>query len=70
MNKKQILKLFRGVQVVECDNIELTNKDIIVLKEWKDFTYIAGTYSPIYKLKNTYYFLSPDVAFIYRDDKQ
>ena len=55
-----------GARVVECAQIDLVGKDVLVLKNWHDFLWILGGNLTIYKSQDCYYILSSDVIHVYR----
>ncbi len=61
------MKLPKGIVIIECHQIDLSDKDIIQLKTWEDFLWLVGTGPTIYKLKNVYYDISGQVAYIWKD---
>ncbi|KKK85204.1 hypothetical protein LCGC14_2775630 [marine sediment metagenome] len=61
------MKLPKGIVIIECLSIEFSDKDIITLKTWQDFLWIVGAGPVIFKLKNVYYDISGQVAYIWKD---
>ncbi len=59
------LKLPRGSQIINCESIEFSDKDMIVLDEWKDFLWLLGNCMSIYKLEKSLYHISAEVVYIY-----
>ena len=59
------MEIPKEVRVVECNSLELCPKDIIVIKEWKDFMWLQSGTGTLFKLKNSYYILTGDVAYIF-----
>lgn len=57
----------RGKEIIECKNIDLVPKDIMVLENWADFIHLSGTNNIIFKLKKTYYCIFDTVVYIYTE---
>ncbi len=51
-------------RIIECKEITLSTKDVIIVKNLKDFKYliIGGS---VFRKQNHYYLLSNDVAFVW-----
>lgn len=63
------MKIPNGTRTIECKEINLTDKDIILVKEEEDFIWAASSEQTIFKLTDTYYIISPAVALIYKDEE-
>ena len=61
----QKLTVPRGVQIIKCKSIEFEGKDIIVLEDWKDFLWLVGNCSTLYRLKETVYHIAGEVAYVF-----
>lgn len=61
------MKLPNECRVVECGSIEISSKDIIYIKEEKDFCWLAHNYSTIFKSDKSYYLMSDSVVYIFVD---
>lgn len=61
--------VLKNVTFLECESIDLTDKDIITLKNFRDFKEVMDVPTIILKLKDAYYLLSRDVAYIYIQKK-
>lgn len=61
----QRLTLPRGLQIIKCKSISLVEKDIVVIEDWKDFLWLLGGGSTVFKLKKSLYSINGEVAFIF-----
>lgn len=61
------LELPKGINIIETVSIEFVGKDIIRVKHWDDFMYLLGGVVTIFKLHNSYYIISNEVAYVYQD---
>jgi len=53
--------------VIEAKNLEFLGKDIITIEKWDDFLELCKGNYIIYKLKNSYYLISDNVAWVYQE---
>lgn len=65
----------KDVRIIVCNSIDFDGKDVIEIKDWKDFEYLFIENDHIFKIRNTnkesyYYILSDNVAFVYKEKKQ
>ncbi len=56
------------IKVIETKGIELGNKDVLYLKDGRDFIDLLSVEQYIFKLGNNYYILSSDVAYVFCDN--
>jgi len=57
-----------SIKIIDIDSIELREKDIVVIKDWKDFCWLARNDLCVWKLKNYFYILAESVAYVYEDN--
>lgn len=63
-------KLNKPIRIIECISVELSEKDLIQLKNWDDFIWMMGGNEFIYKLQDTYYLLNGEIAHYYNGIQQ
>ena len=57
-------------KVIELKKFQLpADRDIMELKSWEDFEYMASDYNSIHQLGNTYYLISSDKIYIFQNGK-
>lgn len=64
------MKFPRGVQIIECDSIELIAKDIIYVKTFEDFIWLVNGTSTVFKMKEFYYSIGAEVAYVWISKKE
>ena len=65
MMKLNKLKLPRATQIINCKSIEFADKDMIVINDWEDFLFLLGNCITLYKLKESIYYITGEVVYIY-----
>lgn len=64
-----MMRIPKGVVVIDCKSIEFAGKDIVILRRWEDFVFMLSGTLVIYKLRNVYYNIAGEVAWLYEEDK-
>lgn len=67
INLQRKKKFPKKLKIIECDNINITEKDIIEIKAFSDFLYLTRYCCFIFKKGPTYYLIWEEVAYIYMD---
>ena len=65
MKHSQYIQKKKKIKVIECVSLDFVGKDIINLKDWEDFLWMLGDQEYVYMLKESYYIINSDVAFVY-----
>ena len=65
MTQKNKSRLKKKIRIIECDSIDLIGKDLIVIKDEKDFNWLLVNNAYVLKLKGTFYIIGNEVAWIY-----
>ena len=60
----------KKIKVIECESMDFVGKDIINIKKWEDFIWLIQDDKAIYKLKNCYYIISNEVAWLFKDNSK
>jgi len=61
------MKIPKEIRVIEVNNIELSDKDLIYVKNCEDFLWLTSNTGTIFKSMGYHYILSNDVAYIYKE---
>ena len=62
-------KIPKEVRIIETKSIELSDKDVIYIKDWKDFIWLISSVGTLFKLNSCYYILTSEVAYVHEDKK-
>lgn len=65
MKQSQYIQKKKKIRIIECHSLDFVGKDIISIKDWEDFIWMLGDMEFIYRLKESYYIITAEVAWVY-----
>lgn len=65
MKQSRYIQKKKKIRIIECHSLDFVGKDIISIKDWEDFIWMLGDMEFIYRLKESYYIITAEVAWVH-----
>jgi len=65
MKQSPLNQIKKKIRIIECESIELSEKDIITLKKRADFDWMLKENNYVLKSQDSYYIIGETVAWVW-----